>query len=195
MDALGRKSDPIDADYWRKMYFDVLAQNKKLREENTNLRAEMTTLRGELIETQRQLELTTRISEASASEAISPRMGDTMELSKSSVQYLLSLVCTSQSSINLSLSNMFATHNFKGTMEDTINQRLKDTLEPHVELFRIESLGEREEESIEILDSQSSADRMFEEFMVLGLSTYSKTTETSAEVLHQYPNSEFQKGS
>ena len=195
MDAPGRRSERGD-DYWQSRYFEVVAQNKRLREENESLKDELTSTRSELADTQRMLEETSRASASSHNDVPVPHLSDTLELSHTNVKYMLSLVCTSQSSINLSLSNLFEPHNFKSSFADTINQRSKDTLDPHsTDLFRIESVGEREEDSIEVLDSQSSTDKMYEEFMVIGLSAYSKTTDNPAEVLMQYPNREFVRGS
>ena len=185
MDKTLRPSTSAD-DYWQQRYWDILEQNKKLREELESVKSQLSLALTEL-ETSRHL-LASDLSTLPTRKSLdSNPLSDSLELSRSThMDDMLRVVCTSHGSINLSLSTHFSARLGRSGGWETSNRGTAG-LDLRESLFPIASLGEREEDSIEVADCQSSDERLFEEFMVLGV----RKRETEPEILLQYPGREF----
>lgn len=184
MDKTQRPSLSSD-DYWRQRYWDILEQNKKLREELESVKSQLSTALSDLesLRSQQPSELSQTIRPSNPL--------TTLELSHSThMEDMLQVLCTSRNSLKLSLSAHFSSRNGKSGVWDTLSQRTLG-LDLRESLFPIPSLGEKEEDTIEVEDSQSESERMYEEFMVLGV----KSNTTEPEVLLQFPDRQFGRDS
>lgn len=186
MDKTLRPSTSAAEDYWQQRYWGILEQNKGLREELESVKSQLSLALTEL-EAARHLLSPDPPSQTTRRSLDSNPLSDTLELSRSShMEDMLRVVCTSNGSINLSLSSHFSARLGKSGGWETFNQRTAG-LDLRESLFPIVSLGEREEDSIEVADCQSSNDRLFEEFMVLGV----RKRDGEPEILLQYPGRDF----